>query len=652
MSYQVIFQPSGRRGQVPPGKSLLEAARELGVDIEAPCGSAGICGKCKVKIETGFFPKFGLESSLQHLSLLTEEEQQTLMEEEIAENYRLACLTKVWGDVLVFVPEESRAAKQVVLEEGTRRSITVNPAVRKYLIHLESRSLGDSRGDWELLRESLWREHNLPSEITVDYFVLRKLPIVLREEEGQVTVWVWQGREVIGVEPGHGEGLYGVAVDVGTTTVAAYLCNLETGKVEATKSLMNPQVRYGEDVLSRISYAGTNPDGLADLNKVIIEGINGVIAALAAEAGLIPQQIADVTLVFNTAMHHLALNLEPQFLGQSPFLPAVKEALDLKARELGINISPGGRVHVLPVEAGFVGPDNMAVIIAEEPYNSPHTKLIIDIGTNGEIVLGNQDFLASTSCATGPALEGAQITFGMRAAEGAIERVRIEPRTLEVEFRVIGSDLWSSESNSGKARGICGSGIIDAVAELFSSGIISASGRFNKDLPTNRLRKNAAGKTEFVLAWAEETAINQDIIITQGDVRAVQLAKAALYVGAKYLMEKFGVDEVHEVILAGAFGTYIDREKALIMGMFPDCPPENIRAVGNAAGDGAKLALLNIDKRNEAGEIAKKVKFLETTLEPDFQTRFAEAIAFPHAKDGFPNAQELLNKIKEESDDE
>jgi len=629
MSCQVIFQPSGRRGTITSGKSLLEAARELGVAIESPCGGAGVCGKCRIKIETGFFPKHGFESSVDHLTPVTEEEKQALSEEELAENYRLACLARVTGDILVFVPEESRVAQQVILEKGAERVTNINPAVRKYHLQLASRSLGDARGDWEFLREALVKERNLSPQITIDYTVLRKIAPVLRQKDGEVTVWVWEDKEVIEVQPGRREDLFGVAVDVGTTTVAAYLCDLQTGGTSATASFMNPQLRYGEDVLSRITYANTDPEGLANLNKAIIEGINHAITNLTAKAGLLPEQVADITLVFNTAMHHIALNLEPRFLGQSPYLPVVKESLDIKARDLGINMCAGGRAHVLPVEAGFVGTDNMAVIIAEEPYNSPDVKLIIDIGTNGEIVLGNRDFLASTSCATGPALEGAQITFGMRAAEGAIERIRIDPHTYEVDFRVIGSSNWSSKVAVENAKGICGSGIIDAVAEMFKSGIISESGRFNKNLPTNRLRKNTAGKTEFVLAWARETAINQDIVITQGDVRAVQLAKAALYVGAKYLMQKFAVDEVSEVILAGAFGSYIDPASALAIGMFPGCSPERIKAVGNAAGYGAKLALLNIDNRSEARKIAKKIKFVETALEADFQKKFAEAMAFP-----------------------
>lgn len=644
MSYQVIFQPSGRRGVITPGKSLLEAARELGVDIEAPCGGVGACGKCKIKIETGFFPKYGIESLLNNLSPVTKEEIQALSKEELANNFRLACLTKVSGDIVVFVPEESRGVKQVVLEKGSNRAFTVKPSVRKYHLKLASRTLGDPRGDWEFLKEALLKEENLSQEVTIDYFALKELPSALRDKDGEVTVWVWQGKEITHVYAGSDEKLYGVAIDVGTTTVAGYLCNLENGDVVAVKSIMNPQVRYGEDVLSRITHADLNPAGLGNLNSAITDGINQIISSLTAEISINPTQVADLTLVFNTAMHHIALNLNPQFLGHSPFLPVVQEPLDLKARDLGFQICQGAWVHVLPVEASFVGPDNMAVIIAEEPYKSPDTKLIIDIGTNGEIVLGNQDFLASTSCATGPALEGAQITFGMRAAEGAVERVKINPETLEVDFRVIGSSDWSSKVNTASARGICGSGIIDAVAELFKSGIISASGRFNPNLSTDRLRKNAAGKSEFVLVWARETAINQDIVITQGDVRAVQLAKAALYVGAKYLMEKFGISQVDEVILAGAFGTYIDRENALILGMIPDCAPDKVKAVGNAAGDGAKLALLNIDKRIEARKIAQGIKFVETTLEPDFQVKFAEAIAFPHAKDGFPHVEELLHR--------
>jgi len=446
MSCQVIFQPAGRRGTVTLGKSLLESAWELGVDLESPCGGAGVCGKCKVKIEEGFFPKYGIDSSINHLSPVTDEERQALAAEELADGYRLACLTKIYGNVLVFVPEESRGAKQVVLETGVRRSVTVNPAVRRYHLKLKSRNLGDSRGDWEFLREALIQEKNLSPEITADYFVLRKIAPVLRQEDGEVTVWVWRNKEVIEVQSGFHEELYGVAIDIGTTTVAAYLCNLDSGEVAATTSFMNPQVRYGEDVLSRITYANTSTGGLSNLNQAIIEGVNRAIANLVAEVGLLSRQVADLTLVFNTAMHHLALNLEPQFLGHAPFLPVVKEPLDLKARDLGISVCQGAWVHALPVEAGFVGPDNMAVIIAEEPYQSPDVKLIIDIGTNGEIVLGNNKFLASTSCATGPALEGAQITFGMRAAEGAIERVRIDPQTLEVDFRVVGSSHWSGEA--------------------------------------------------------------------------------------------------------------------------------------------------------------------------------------------------------------
>ncbi|HBC94508.1 MAG TPA: ferredoxin [Pelotomaculum sp.] len=595
-----------------------------------------------MRIEAGFFPQFGINSSLQSLSPVNEEEKAVLPHEELAQNYRLACLARLTGDVLVYVPEESRGAEQVILASGAKRPVKLKPAVAGYHVTLENRVLGDLRGDWEYLKEALVNQKMLATEVKPDYHVLTKIAPIIRQENGRVTAWVWQDKEVIEVQPGFQEELYGVAVDVGTTTLAAYLCNLRTGEVAATASLMNPQVRYGEDVLARIAYADTGKESLAGLNQTIIEGINQTISRLTDKTGLLPLQVADLTLVFNTAMHHLALNLDPRFLGRAPFLPVVKESLDLKARDLGIHIAGGAWVHVLPVEAGFVGADNMAVIIAEEVYRSPVTKLIIDIGTNGEIVLGNRDFIASTSCATGPALEGAQIAFGMRAAEGAIERVRIDSRSLAVDFKVIGSNDWFSRSRQRNAKGICGSGIIDAVAELVRCHIILENGRFNKELATKRLRQNPNSKWEFVLAWAWETAIKQEIVITQKDIRAVQLAKAALYTGAKYLMQKFAVDEPDEIILAGAFGTYIDPVKALILGMIPDCSPERIKAVGNAAGDGARLALLSTEKRLEAEEIAKKVIFIETSLEKDFQKNFTQAITFPHAIDRFPHLEELL----------
>lgn len=646
MSFHIIFQPSGRRGLVEEGKTLLDASRELGVDIEAPCGGAKVCGKCKVKIEEGYFEKFALDSQMSHLSPLTEEEKRMLRDEEIGDHYRLACCTRILGDILVFVPEESRGAKQVVLETGADRFFRLNPAVKKYYVELDPPTLADHRDDIIRLKKALGEKYPaLNQELAIDYQALRSLPDILREGKWKATVTLWQDREIIALEPGLAENAYGIAIDIGTTTLAAYLCDLTTGEVLARDSMMNPQVRYGEDVLSRITYAMMQEDGLAKMHRAIMEGINTMTDRMTRGKNLAPDHIAEMVLVFNTAMHHIALNINPQYVGRAPFVPAIRSFVDIKARDLGIKIASGGNVHCLPIEAGFVGPDNVAVLIAEEPYKQEKMMLIIDIGTNGEIDFGNKDHLLSTSCATGPALEGAQIKFGMRAAPGAIEKIEIDPQTLEPRFKVIGEEEWYHEKQKAAAKGICGSGIIDGVAELFKSGIIEPSGRFNLKLTSPRIRRGTDKKPEYVLAWSHETAIGADITITQGDVRAVQLAKSALYVGAKILMKKRGVDRVDSVTLAGAFGSYINKESALVIGMFPDCPLDKVLAVGNAAGDGAKLALLDREKRIEAQETADFVQFVETAVEPDFQAQFADAMYFPHAKDSFPHIRHILDAI-------
>ena len=460
----------------------------------------------------------------------------------------------------------------------------------------------------------------------------------MRQQDWQVTATVWQGQEVIRVVPGREAApSLGIAIDIGTTTLAAFLCDLTTGELLGRASRMNPEIGYGEDVLARISYAMSNEDGRDKLQQVMLKAISELAAEMTAKIGRKPLEVDEIVLVYNTAMHHFTLGLEPKFMGRSPFVPAVSAPLDIKARDLGIAINPAANIHSLPVEAGFVGPDNVAVLLAEEPYKSDKVKLIIDIGTNGEIDLGNKDRLLSTSCATGPALEGAQIAFGMRAAAGAIERVEIDAETKEPRYKVIGQETWYPELKFTGAQGICGSGIIDVVAALYTAGIISKAGRINGRLETPRVRKDENGRLEYVLAWAEETAIHKDITIKQGDIRAVQLAKGAIYTGAKYLMEKYGIEQVEEVILAGAFGSYINKQSALTLGLFPDCDLNNVKAVGNAAGDGARSALLDIDKRREAARVARQVEFVETALEPDFQTRFMEALAIPHAKDSFPH---------------
>jgi uncharacterized 2Fe-2S/4Fe-4S cluster protein (DUF4445 family)/thioredoxin reductase len=1137
----VIFQPSGRRGYVQKGKTLKEASVALGVDIEGICGEKAICGKCKVRIDQGYFEKYGVESSREHLSPMGPTERKFFSLQQERGGYRLACQAKVLGDVIVFVPEESRMGKQVVRKAAKEIQIELKPAVKKYYVEVPKATLEDTLGDWERLEIELEKSHGL-KHLAIDYQTLMSLQEVVRQGGWKITVSVWHGKEVIKVEPGDVKKIYGLAVDVGTTTVAGYLCDLASGKLVATASMMNPQVIYGEDVMSRISYTMTNPEGLEYMNKAIIDGLNGIVEEASAIAGIKRTDILDMTIVGNTCMHHLFLNIDPRNIGRSPFPPALHHSMDIKARDwglkiapeaetveiggdppcqvacpagvsgqdflyfiaqgkydegleevrrampfagvcgrvcthpcepecergkvddplsirslhrfvadheskkgrtkvtpvektkedkvaiigsgpaglacaydlvrrgypvtvfestsekggmlrygipdyrlpkavldeeisyieelgveikthhpvrslkevfdqgykalfmatgawrseklnipgedakgvshaldllrkinsgqtvqvgkrvavigggnaavdaarvakrlgaeevfivyrrsrnempairtevdeaekegvkfyfltgperlidhqghltgiqcirmelgepdesgrpvpipvqgsefeiktdhliiaigqrvdeqgitgelrysdrgtlsadpitlmtnmegvfaggdavsgasdvisaiaagqkaatsielylggidlikgrpvekkkveeipkdgvdkeprkvlpllepekrigfaevdlgfadrlelameeskrclncsiyaekggqetgvsrdIGIKIAPGAYVHVLPIEAGFVGADNVGVLIAETPYNQDSVELVIDIGTNGELVLGNRNKLISSSCATGPAFEGAEMKFGMRAAPGAIEKIVIDPETKEVRYKVIDKESWNTEMEEVGAKGICGSGIIDVVPQLFLAGIIDRTGRFKSDLNTPRYRENN-GEPEFVIAWAKETSINQDIVICQSDVRAIQLAKGAMYAGAKIMLRRFGVEKVDKVILAGAFGSYIDKVSAALLGLFPDCELENIYSVGNAAGDGARMALLNVDKRKEADYHARRVDYLELTLEPGFDKIFAEAMWIPHMKDKFPHLSHLLPQKK------
>lgn len=1136
----VIFQPSGCRGYIDKGKTLKEASVALGVDLEGVCGEKAICGTCKVRIEEGNFEKYGIKSSKENLSPMGPTEKKFFNLRQQQEGYRSACQTHILGNVVIFVPEESRMGKQVVRKAATNRPIKVNPAVRKYCIELPKATLNDNVGDWERLQNELSKKFNL-SNLTIDYEVLLDLQNTVREGDWKMTVSVWQGKEIIKIEPGFVEKAYGLAVDVGTSTVAGYLCDLTDGSVVTTASMMNPQVVYGEDVMSRISYTMANPNGLEILNKAILDGLNGIVEEVAATAKIKRTDIVDMTLVGNTCMHHIFLNVDPKHIGLAPFPPALHHSLDIKARDwglkippevetgdkgsyppcqvtcpagingqdflyliaqgkfnealevvrlsfpfagvlgricthpcesecergkvdeslsirslhrfvadverkagrqkatpvektreeevaiigsgpsglacayelvrrghpvtvfesapkaggmmrygipeyrlpkevlddeisyieelgveiktsapvknvedlfkqgykavfmatgawtsqkvgvpgeeaegvlyaldflrkvnsgekvklgnriavigggsvaidaarlsrrlgakevhliclestdltckdrmpaqdleieqageegviihpclgirkiltekgkaigletvnctsvinaegkfapkfaegpaptiiadmvivaigqrpderdfvelekmpsktikvdetsfetnikgvfaggdvvsgpanavraiaagkeaatsiefylagmdlktarpappkrieevpkegvekeprkvmpviplekrmgfdeveigfnqematqeskrclncsiyaqkeisetaqsrdLGIRISSGAYIHVLPIEAGFVGADNVGVLIAEEPYNQDSIELIIDIGTNGELILGNRKRLISASCATGPAFEGAEMKFGMRAAPGAIEKIVIDRETKEVRFKVIDRDQWNTElaPEEVRAKGICGSGIIDVVPQLFLAGIIDKTGRFRKDLRTPRLRETD-GMMEFVIAWAKETSIGQDVVICQDDIRAIQLAKAAMYAGTKILMKTLGADKLDKVILAGAFGSYIDKQSAALLGLFPDCASDKVYSVGNAAGDGARMALLDVDKRTEANHYARRVDYIELTLVPEFEKTFVQAMWIPNMKDKFPNIAHLL----------
>jgi uncharacterized 2Fe-2S/4Fe-4S cluster protein (DUF4445 family) len=638
--HAVVFQPSGLRGEVEEGVTLLDASRALGAGIESVCGGKGTCGKCRVRIEEGYFPKYRIQSSAASVKVNGEATGKFINARQQRQGYRLACQSHVHGDVVVFVPEESRQAQQVVRKEAGRREIELKPAVKKYRVELTPASLHDALGDFERLREKLIAAFKLP-DLDIDYQALLALQKTVRSGDWKVTAAVWKDKEIIGVERGGGSRPCGVAVDIGTTTVAGYLCDLTTGEVLATDAMMNPQVAYGEDVMSRIGYAAKSPANMRQLHRTIVQGLNQIAARAAAKAGLRRRDIFDMVVVGNTCMHHLFLGIDPGNLGRAPFTPALHHSVDVKARDLGLRIAAGAYVHVLPIEAGFVGADNVGVLIAEEPYNQDRIELIIDIGTNGELILGNRKKLLSASCATGPAFEGAEIRHGMRAAPGAIEKLVIDPSTFEVRFKVIGNDKWNDEVDNIGARGICGSGIFDAAAQLFLTGIIDKSGRFAKKLATPRLRRGEK-EPEFVLARAKETAIGHDIVIGQKDIRAIQLAKGAMYSGARVLMNRLGITKIDRVILAGAFGSYIDKTSAAVIGLFPDCDQKNVYAVGNAAGDGARLALLNVDRREEADLWARRVEYVELTLEPEFHRVFTQSLLFPHGEDRFPHLRGVL----------
>jgi uncharacterized 2Fe-2S/4Fe-4S cluster protein (DUF4445 family) len=645
----VIFMPSGRRGRVARGQTVLAAAQELGVAIESICGGRLTCNKCRVRVEEGRFDKHGIASRAEHLSPAAGDEV-ALLEALGSPEMRLSCVAQVEGDLLLFVPEESRGQKQVIRKAAGQQEIELDPAVRQVTIVVDEAQLGEHRGDWGRLQEALREQWQIEAG-RIDLPALQKLQAALREGGWKVTVTLWQD-EVIAVTPGYVAASYGLAVDIGSTTVAGYLCDLRTGELLATEAVMNPQVTYGEDLMSRISYIMTHRDGLEKMHAAIIETLNRLAAAAARAAGVQARRIHEVVFAGNTTMIHILLGISPVELGGAPFALASRDALDVKARELGLRLHPGANAHVLPAQAGHVGADNVGVLLAESPHERDEISLTVDVGTNAEIVLGNRDWLYSASSPTGPAFEGAQITHGMRAAPGAIERVRIDPETLEARFRVIGEPRWSDEWQLGPqapaeaqprhlAAGICGSGIVEVVAEMFLAGIIGADGRFNLERAGPRVRR--AGRSGlYVLATAEQSATGKPVVVTQNDVRAIQLAKAALYAGARLLMNRAGIDRVEQIALAGAFGSYIDPRYAMILGLIPDAPLEQVRAAGNAAGDGARIALLNRQRRAEASALARRVRYVETAVDPEFQEEFVAALHLPHARDAFPHLEGML----------
>ena len=638
----MVFLPSGRRGRFSRQTTLLEAAQQLGESIESICGGRLACGKCQVEIQTGSFPKLGLQSHTDHLSPPSEEEKAWLAGQEMTPDstLRLACNAHLQGDVVAFVPERARVHQQTIRKGARLRPVTVHPAVRQVYVELSPPGMTDLRSDWERLRDGLQAQWGF-QQLEIDYAALRALPQAMRAGEWRATVVLWRERRVIAVRPGFSEGIWGLAVDIGSTTMAAYLSDLQTGELLATASMMNPQVTYGEDLMSRISFATQRPDGLKTLHRAIVGAFNRLAKQTATQAGIAQSDIHETVVVGNTTMISLFLDLSPESLGESPFVMANRQAMDVPAAALRLRLHPAANVHILPAVAGHVGADNVAALLAEELYRQQAVTLLVDVGTNAEIALWNGQRLYSASSPTGPAFEGAQISQGMRAAPGAIERVRIDRDSKAVRYRIIGEERWS-DAWTPEARpalfpsGICGSGVIEAVAELYLAGVLLPDGRFNPELTHPRLRWQGK-KGEFLLATAAETGGTQPISITQDDVRAIQLAKAALYAGCQLVMQEAGVTQVERILLAGAFGSYIDPFRAMVLGLIPDAPLDQVVAVGNAAGDGARIALLNQELRHEAQELARSAIYVETAANPRFQDVFAAAIHFPHQNHSFPH---------------
>jgi uncharacterized 2Fe-2S/4Fe-4S cluster protein (DUF4445 family) len=633
----VVFTPSGKRGRFPIGTPVLQAARNLGVDIDSVCGGRGICGRCQVQVALGDFAKHGIQSQSGNLGPISEPETRYARRNDLPADTRLSCQSLLQGDAVIDVPPSSQVHHQVVRKDHQSRDLAVDPAIHLYYVEVAEPALDDPRGDAQRLIEALEKEWGL-TELCVPSHLLPTLQATLRADGWRVTAAVRELHSVVSVSPGLQTRVLGVAVDVGSTTIAAHLCDLGTGEVLSSAGAMNPQIRFGEDLMSRVSYAMLNEGGDREMTRAVRGAIDEIISQLADDAGADIAEILELTFVCNPIMHHLLLGLSPIELGQAPFPLATDGAVTVSARELGLGMAEATRAYVLPCIAGHVGADAAGMLLAEAPWQDDRITLLVDVGTNAEIVLGNRQRLLAASSPTGPAFEGAQISSGQRAAPGAIERVRIDRDTLEPRFKVVGNDLWSDDPEFAKAgtepevTGICGTGIIEAIAELFLAGLIDADGRIRGSGKARSSRVVEDGRT---CSYALHDGA-PSIRITQKDVRAVQLAKAALYAGVQLLMDRLGVERVDRIRLAGAFGAHIDVEYAMVLGMIPDCELTEVSSAGNAAGTGAIMALLSREAREEIEAQTRLVEKIETAVEPAFQEHFVEAMAFPHGSDPFP----------------
>ena len=634
---KIFFTPSGHQGKIQKGLTVLQAARSMGVDVDSVCGGRAMCGRCQVNIIEGDFAKHGIKSSANHLSVQTGTEKRYAEKRKLPKGRRLSCQAIILNDSVIDIPPESHVHRQVIRKAADDREVIIDPTINLYFIEVREPDMYEPSGDLQRLIEALEQQWGtqVSRNISADLHVLQKLQKTLRKGKWQVTVALRKGKRIVDIWPELKEKVYGVALDVGSTTISAHLVDLHSGVTKASTGAMNPQIKFGEDLMSRVSYIMMNPGGEADLSSTVRKGIDKLIKEAAEQAGIEYTDILEIVFVGNPVMHHLLLGIDPLELGGAPFALSFDNSIECLATEVKINLNKGTRLFGLPCIAGHVGADAAAATLAEEPHTKLEMSLIIDVGTNAEIVLGNKQRLLAASSPTGPAFEGAQISCGQRAANGAIERVRIDKQTLEPRFSVIGIKGWSNEIKfkeqlaSIEITGICGSGIIEVLGEMYLSEIMTSDGIIRGDLQkrSNRIEKN--GRTYSY-------RLTDNVIITQNDVRAIQLAKAALHAGFKLLMDKIGVYEIDKVMLAGAFGSHIEPKYAMVLGIVPDCNLKSVSSVGNSAGAGARLALLSQKKRIEIEGLVKKIEKVETAVEINFQKHFVEAMAFPHKTDLYP----------------
>jgi uncharacterized 2Fe-2S/4Fe-4S cluster protein (DUF4445 family) len=644
---RVVFQPSGRRGTFPLGTPLLDAARALGVYVESVCGGRGICGRCQISVSEGAFAKEKLTSSADHLGPVTEAEARYASLRELKSDRRLSCQATIQGDMVVDVPTDAQTNRQIVRKRAEAVKLDADSAIRLATVSIAEPDMDLPLGDADRLLAALAAETGLAG-LTLDTPLLARVQSVLRAGDWRVTAAIWQDGQappcVTALWPGEKRTVYGLAVDIGSTTIAAHLCDLSTGRTVTSAGTSNPQIRFGEDLMSRVSYVQMNPARLPDLISNVRAAVDALVAKLVADVGATRDDVLDAVFVGNPIMHHLFLGIDPTELGGAPFALAISGAVHTTARALDLELNPGARAYVLPCIAGHVGADAAAATLSTRPFEAEALTLVVDIGTNAEIVLGTRERLLAASSPTGPAFEGAEISCGQRAAPGAIERIRIDKDTLEPRFKVIGLDEWSDDPEFAEKKdqvgvtGICGSGIIEAVAELYLAGVVTQDGRIDGRLAAKSPRIVQKGRTHAYVVASEGI----ELVITQTDIRAIQLAKAALYAGVKLLLDKLGNPEIARIRLAGAFGSYIDTKYAMILGLIPDCELSEVSGVGNAAGTGARMALINRGERRTIERVVREIEKIETALEPKFQEHFVNAMAFPNKVDPFPRLRSVV----------